>query len=69
MLVSGLRNVVPAAAAAVPAAPAVSGSRGGRVARAGGLVGEFSGLYSLLLTTHMLIFACRVCSGASPVPG
>jgi hypothetical protein len=39
------------------------------VARAGGLVGEFSGLYSLLLTTHMLIFACRVCSGALPVPG
>jgi len=31
------------------------------VARAGGLVGEFSGL----LTTHMLIFACRVCSDAS----
>jgi len=52
--------------------PAVSGSRGGRsgrVARAGGLVGEFSGPYSLLLTTHMLIFARRVCSGASPVPG
>jgi hypothetical protein len=64
-----------AAAAAVPAAPAVSGSRGsrrsrgGRVARAGGLVSEFSSLYSLLLTTHMLIFARRVCSGASPVPG
>jgi hypothetical protein len=64
-LVSGLRNVTPTAAA-VPAAPAVSGSR---VARASGLVGEFSGLYSLLLTTHMLIFACRVCSGASLVPG
>ena len=69
-----------AAAAAVLAAPAVSGSRGGRgsrgsrggrggrVAWAGGLVGEFSSLYSLFLTTHMLIFARRVCSGASPVP-
>jgi hypothetical protein len=67
-----------AAAAAVLAAPAVSsscggrGSRGGgggRVAWAGGLVGEFSGLYSLLLTTHMLIFARRVCLGASLVLG
>ena len=51
---------------------AVSGSRGGRggrVARAGVLVGEFSGPYSLLFTTHMLIFARRVCSDASPVPG
>ena len=70
----GLGNVAPTAAAAL-AAPAVSGSRGGRggrsgrVARAGGLVGEFSSLYSLLLTTHMLIFAYRVCLGASPVLG
>jgi hypothetical protein len=69
-LVSGLRNVAPAAS--VPAAPAVSGScggRGGRVAQAGGLVSEFSGPYSLLLTTHMLIFARRICLGASPVLG
>jgi hypothetical protein len=74
MLVSGPRIVIPTAA--VPAAPAsVSGSRGscsrhdGRVAWAGRLVGEFSGLYLLLLTLHMLIFACRVCLGASPVLG
>jgi hypothetical protein len=69
---------VPATAAAVLATPAVSsshggcgshGGRGGRVAWAGGLVGEFSSLYSLLLTTHMLIFAHRVCLGASLVLG
>jgi hypothetical protein len=39
------------------------------VARAGGLVGEFSSLYSLLLTIHMLIFAYRVYLGASLVLG
>jgi hypothetical protein len=39
------------------------------MAWAGGLVGEFSSLYSLLLTTHMLILACRVYSSASLVPG
>jgi hypothetical protein len=39
------------------------------VARAGGLTGEFSGPFLLLFTTHVLIFACKVCSGASPVLG
>ena len=39
------------------------------MARAGGLVGEFSSLYLLLLTTHMLIFALRVYSSALLVLG
>jgi hypothetical protein len=70
--------------ATVLAAPAVSSSYGGRgsysscgsyngcsgrVAQAGGLVSKFSSLYLLLLTTHMLIFAYKVCSGALPVLG
>ena len=76
MLVSGLQNIVPAAAAAVLAASAVSGScsscsfcgrHSGHIAWAGGLVSEFSGLYLLLLTIYILIFAYRVCSGTLPV--
>ena len=39
------------------------------MAWAGGLVGEFSGLYLLLLTTHMLILARKVCLGVSLVLG
>jgi hypothetical protein len=39
------------------------------VAQAGSLVGEFSSLYSLLLTIHMLIPTRRVCSDASLVLG
>jgi hypothetical protein len=30
---------------------------------------SFSSLFLLLFTTHIPIFACRVCSGASPVLG